>query len=106
LASGEGISANIGGTTLAQLDLTLYRAVRITVATPSNPASVQVVIAHIDQPNTPKANAIDSLDRYVVPADSNVSRSYDVPGQSIDIGVFPEGNVTGCTVMFTVYAQS
>lgn len=107
LASGEGVSGGVGGTTLAQLDLTQYRAVRITVAAAaSNPADVLVVVAHIDQPNTPNANAIDNLDRYTLPANGNVSRSYDMPGQNVDIAAFPEGGVSGCTVLFTVYAQS
>ena len=107
LASGNGISVSVGGTTLAQLDLTQYRAMRLTVAASAfNPADVLVAIAHVDQPNTSNANAIDNLDRYLVSADGNVSRSYDVPGQSIDIEAFPEGDVSGCTVFFTVYAQS
>lgn len=90
---------------LAQLDLSAYQIMQLSVGNSVNsPAFVVIEIAHVDQPNTPNANAITALDSFTVAPGDSVSRLYEVPGQTVLITAAPEDLASGCVVFFTVYA--
>jgi hypothetical protein len=92
---------------LAQLDVAAYEAMRLSVGNWVNsPAALVIDIAHINEPNTPNANAITALDTFVVAPGESVSRLYEVPGDTVLISASPETQASGCSVFFTVYART
>src|SRR5208283_370077 len=53
---------------LAQLDLSSYRAIRLSVGNwVGSPVSAIIAVSHVDQPDTPNANLITGLDSFAVP---------------------------------------
>lgn len=106
IASGNGVAIDAAGTGLAELDVAQYRSVRITVANWAfSPSSIQVDIAHIINPGTPGANAIDGLDSYILGPDETTSKSYEVPGETIALNAHSTSNSAGCQAFFTIYGR-
>ena len=90
---------------LAQLDLSRYRFIRLSIgAASSNPASLGISLAHVAEPNTPNANLIAALDFFTLAPGDWVSRLYQVPGQTVAFSASPEGQASGCQLDYTLYA--
>src|SRR5208283_5300850 len=69
---------------LAQLDLSSYRAIRLSVGNwVGSPVSAIIAVSHVDQPDTPNANLITGLDSFAVPPGGSVSKVYEVPGEVV-----------------------
>lgn len=106
VASGQAVPVATAPGGLVQVDVEQYRTIRITVANAaSSPSSIDIAIAHIMSPGTPAANAIELLDSYTLGPDENVSKSYDVPGQTIALEAFSTSQTAGCTAFFTIYGR-
>jgi hypothetical protein len=107
LKSGSGVPVAASGTVLVpSLDVSKDGQIRVTVGNSSFSASaVNIGIAHIENPGTSGANAIDSLDLFTVPIGQNISRSYAVPGRTIEVSASPANGHAGSTVFFTIFGR-
>jgi hypothetical protein len=82
LADGNQMTVDEDESELAQLDVSAYRTIRLSVDNWVNsPAPVVIGVSHVDQPNTINANLITALDSFTVPPGGSVSRVYEVPGE-------------------------
>ena len=93
---------------LAQLDLSAYRAIRLSVDNwEHSPAPVAIVVSHVDEPDTINANFITGLDSFTVPPGESVSRAYEVPGEVVAFLARPEQPpLAGIEIDFTVYGRA
>jgi hypothetical protein len=83
LASGNPLDIDAVQSELAQLDLSSYRTIRLSAGNGAgSPAPVIVAVSHVDQPDTPNANAITALDSFTLAPGESVSEVYEVPGRS------------------------
>jgi hypothetical protein len=106
----EGNPADVGPdqAQLALLDLSSYSAIRLSAGNwELSPASVVISMSHIDEPNTPNANAITILASITLAPDESVSRVYQVPGRYVALLANPDPPQTGgIKVFFTVYGRT
>lgn len=93
---------------LALLDLSSYEAIRLSAGNwELSPASVVISLSHIDQPNTPNANAITLLDSFTLTPGESVSTLYQVPGEFVALLANPDPPQTsGIKVFFIVYGRA
>lgn len=108
LAQGNPIDVGPIQQQLAQLDLSPYRAIRLSAGNwEQSPAPVVIALSHVDQPNTPNANVITILDSFVLAPDESVSKVYEVPGEVVAFMANPDPpQTTGISVFFTVYGRA
>ncbi len=108
LADGNQMTVDEDESELAQLDLSAYRTIRLSVDNWVNsPAPVVIVVSHVEQPNTINANFITSLDSFTVPPGESVSRVYEVPGEVVTFLARPEHPpLAGIEIDFTVYGRA
>jgi hypothetical protein len=108
LANGNQMTVDENESELAQLDLSAYRTIRLSVENwAHSPAPVVIGVSQVDQPNTINANFITSLDSFTVPPGGSVSRVYEVPGQVVAFLASPEHPpLVGIEIDFTVYGRA
>ena len=108
LASGNQMTVDEDESELAQLDLSAYRTIRLSVDNWVNsPAPVVIGVSHVDQPNTIDANFITGLDSFTVRPGGSVSRVYEVPGEVVVFVAKPEHPpLAGIEIDFTVYGRA
>ncbi len=108
LANGNMMTVDEDESELAQLDLSAYRTIRLSVDNWENsPAPVVVIVSHVDEPNTINANFITGLDSFTVAPGGSVSRVYEVPGETVAFLARPEHPpLAGIEIDFTVYGRA
>ncbi len=108
LAKGNPADVGPDQSQLALLDLSSYAAIRLSVGNwELSPASVIISLSHIDQPNTPNANAIALLDSFTLAPGESVSNLYQVPGEVVALLANPSPpQSSGINVFFTVYGRA
>ena len=108
LADGNQMTVDEYESELAQLDLSAYGTIRLSVGNWENsPAAVVIVVSHVDQPNTINANFITELDSFTVLPGGSVTRAYEVPGEVVAFLARPERPpLAGIEIDFTVYGRS
>jgi hypothetical protein len=108
LASGHDIQVGPNQSQLAELDLSSYRAIRLSVGNwGGSSAPVTLSLSHVDQPNTDNANAISELDSFTVAPSELVSKLYEVPGEVVIFLASPlQPPVGGISVDFTIYGRT
>ena len=108
LADGNQMTVDEDESELAQLDISAYRTIRVSVNNWVNsPAPVVIIVSHVDQPNTINANFITALDSFTVPPGGSVSRVYEVPGEVVAFLARPEHPpLAGIEIDFTVYGRA
>ena len=108
LANGNQMTVDQDESELAQLDVSAYHAIRLSVNNWVNsPAPVVIGVSHVDQPNTINANFITALDSFTVPPGGSVSRVYEVPGEVVAFLASPEHPpLPGIEIDFTVYGRA
>lgn len=108
LAMGNPADVAPDQSELAQLDVSSYRTIRLSVGNwEGSPGPVLIAISHVDQPNTPNANLITRLDSFTVPPGASVSKGYQVPGEVVVFLASPEQPpLDGIQVFFTVYGRT
>jgi hypothetical protein len=105
LADGNQMAVDEHESELAQLDLSAYRTIRLSVGNWANsPAPVVIAVSHVEQPNTINANLITGLDSFAVPPGESASRVYEVPGEVVAFLARPDHPpLAGIEIDFTVY---
>jgi len=84
LASGNPIDVDAVQSELAQLNVSSYRTIRLSAGNgDGSPAPVIVAVSHVDQPDTPNANAITAVDSFTLAPGESVSKVYEVPGEVV-----------------------
>jgi len=108
LAKGNAIQVDQDQSELAQLDLARYETIRLSVGNwEGSPGPVAIDISQIDQPNTPNANAIASVDSFTLAPDESASKVYEVPGEVVVFLASPEQPpLSGIQVDFTIYGRT
>jgi hypothetical protein len=108
LADGNQMTVDEYESELAQLDLSAYRTIRLSVGNWANsPAPVVIAVSHVEQPNTINANFITGLDSFTVPPGGSASRVYEVPGEVVAFLASPEHPpLAGIEIDFTVYGRA
>ena len=108
LADGNQMTVDEDQSQLAQLDLSAYRTIRLSVNNWVNsPAPVVIGVSHVDQPDTINANFITALDSFTVRPGGSVSRVYEVPGEMVAFLASPEHPpLAGIEIDFTVYGRT
>lgn len=108
LASGNPIDVDPVQSELAQLDLSPYRTIRLSAGNwEGSPGPVVIALSQVDQPNTPNANLIASVDSFPLAPGESASRVYEVPGDVVVFVANPEQPpLSGIQVFFTIYARA
>lgn len=108
LASGNPANVDSVQSQLAQLDVSSYGTIRLSAGNwEGSPAPVVIAISQVDQPNTPNANLITSLDSFTLAPGESASRVYEVPGEVVVFLANPElPPQGGIQVFFTVYGRA
>src|SRR5215469_2014910 len=108
LAKGNPIQVDPVQSELAQLDLAPYEAIRLSVGNwEGSPGPVLIAISQVDQPNTPNANLIASVDSFTLAPDESASKVYEVPGEVVVFLANPEQPpLSGIQVFFTIYGRA
>jgi hypothetical protein len=108
LADGNPTNVAPDQSELAQLDLSSYRAIRLSAGNwADSPAPVVISVSHADQPNTPNANLITSLDSFTLAPGESASKVYEVPGEVVVFVASPgQPPVSGIQVFFTIYGRT
>lgn len=93
---------------LAQLDLSSYRAIRLSVGNwVGSPAPAIIAVSHVDQPDTPNANLITGLDSFALAPGESASKVYEVPGEVVVFLASLAGPpVSGINVDFTINGRT
>lgn len=108
LAQGNPADVGPDQAELAQLDLSAYRAIRLSVGNwVGSPAPVGIAISHVDQPNTPNANLITGLDSFTLAPGESVSKVYQIPGKVVVFLAAPDPpQASGIKIDFTIYGRT
>jgi hypothetical protein len=108
LAKGNPVNVDPVQSQLAQLDVSAYRTVRLSVGNwEGSPAAVIISVSHVDQPNTPNANLITLLDSFTLQPGASISNVYEVPGDVVAFLANPEQPPqAGVSVLFTIYGRA
>ena len=108
LASGNPILVDPVQSLLAQLDLSLYRTIRLSAGNGvGSPGPVVITISQIDQPGTPMANAIVEVDSFTVAPNESASKVYEVTGEVVSFLAEPElAPLAGIGLSFTIYGRT
>ena len=108
LAAGNQMTVDEDESELAQVDVSAYRTIRLSVDNwVSSPAPVVIGVSHVDQPNTVNANFITALDSFTVPPGGSVSRVYEVPGEVVAFLATPQHPpLAGIEIDFTVFGRA
>lgn len=108
LAQGNPVGVGPDQQQLALLDLSSYRAIRLSAGNwELSPVPVVIAVSHVDQPDTPNANAITALDEFVLAPNESVSNVYEVPGEVVAFMATPEpAQNDGIQVFFTIYGRA
>ena len=108
LAKGNPIQVDPVQSELAQLNLAPYRTVRLSVGNwEGSSGRVVIAISQVDQPNTPNANLIASVDSFTLAPDESASKVYEVPGEVVVFLANPEQPpLSGIQVFFTIYGRA
>jgi hypothetical protein len=108
LAQGSQADVDPVQSELAQLDVSLYRTIRLSVGNwEGSPGPVIISISHVDQPHTPNANLITGLDSFTLVPGGSVSKAYQVPGEVIVLLANPETPpMSGIQIDFTLYGRT
>ena len=108
LAKGNPIQVDPIQSELAQLNLAPYRTVRLSVGNwEGSPGPVVIAISQVDQPNTPNANLIASVDSFTLAPGESASKAYQVPGEVVMFLANPQQPLlNGIQVAFTVYGRA
>jgi hypothetical protein len=108
LACGNQMTVDEYESQLAQLDLSAYHTIRLSVDNWVNsPAPVVIGVSQVDEPSTINANFITSVDSFTVPPGGSVSRVYEVPGEVVAFLARAEHPpLAGIEIDFTVYGRA
>ena len=108
LARGNPIKVDAAQSELAQLDVSSYRSIRLSVGNWEGSAGpVVITIAQVDQPNTPNANFVVGLDAFTLAPDEWASKVYEIPGEVVTFVANPEQPPPdGIQVFFTIYGRA
>ena len=108
LAKGNPTQVDPVQSELAQLDLAPYEIIRLSVGNwEGSPGPVAIAISQVDQPNTPNANLIASVDSFTLAPDESISKVYEVPGGVVVFLASPEQPPqNGIQVFFTIYGRA
>jgi hypothetical protein len=108
LAKGNPIQVDPAQSELAQLDVSSYGSVRLSVGNKADsPGPVVITIAQVDQPNTPDANFIAGVDAFTLAPDEWASKVYEIPGEVVAFVAGPEQPpLGGIQVFFTIYGRT
>ena len=108
LAKGNPIKVDAAPSELAQLDVSSYRSIRLSVGNwEGSPGPVVITIAQVDQPNTPNANFIVGLDAFTLGPDEWASKVYEIPGEVVAfVADREQPALDGIRVFFTIYGRT
>ena len=108
LAKGNPIQVDPVQSDLAQLNLASYRTVRLSVGNwEGSPGPVVIAVSQVDQPNTPNANLIASVDSFTLAPDESASKVYEVPGEVVVFLANPkQPPLSGIQVFVTIYGRT
>jgi len=108
LAKGNPIKVDPAQSELAQLDVSPYRSIRLSVGNGAgSPGPVVITVTQVDQPDTPDANFIAGLDAFTLAPDCWASKVYEVPGEVVAFVANPEQPpLAGIRVFFTIYGRT
>ena len=108
LAKGNPIQVDPAQSELAQLDVSSYRSVRLSVGNwAGSPGPVVITITQVDQPNTPNASFIAGVDALTLAPDEWASKVYEIPGEVVAFVASPEQSpLDGIQVFFTIYGRT
>ena len=108
LAEGSQADVDPVQSELAQLDVSLYRTIRLSVGNwEGSSGPVVISISHVNQPGTPNANLITGLDSFTLVPGGSVSKAYEVPGEVIVLLANPETPpMSGIQIDFTLYGRT
>jgi hypothetical protein len=108
LAKGDPIQVDPAQSELAQLDVSSYGSVRLSVGNKADsPGPAVITIAQVDQPNTPDANFIAGIGAFTLAPDEWASRVYEIPGEVVAFVAGPEQPpLGGIQVFFTIYGRT
>ncbi len=108
LASGNQTNVDPVQSQLAQLDLSPYRTIRLSIASWEGSAGpVIIAISQVDQPNTPNTNLIALVDSFTLAPGESASKVYEVPGEVVVFLADPQPPpLDGIQVDFTIYGRA
>jgi hypothetical protein len=108
LASGNQIHVDPVQSQLAQLDLSPYGTIRLSIGNwEGSPGPVLIAVSQVDQPNTPNANLIALVDSFTLAPGESASKAYQVPGEVVMFLANPQQPLlNGIQVAFTVYGRA
>jgi hypothetical protein len=108
LAKGNPIQVDPVQSELARPDLAPYRTIRLSVGNwEGSPGPVVIAISQVDQPDTPNANLIASVDSFTLAPDESASKVYEVPGEVVVFLANPaQPPLSGIQVFFTIYGRA
>ncbi len=108
LAQGNPVVVGPDQQQLAQLDLSPYQAIRLSVGNwELSPSPVVIALSHVDQPDTPDANLVTGMDSFRLAPGEEVSKVYELPGAVVALMATPDqSQASGLNVFFTVYGRA
>jgi hypothetical protein len=108
LASGNPANVDAVQSQLAQLDVSPYGTIRLSAGNwEGSPGPVVIAVSQVDQPNTPNANLITSVDSFTLAPGESASRVYQALGEMVAFVANPEQPpLAGIQVFFTIYGRT
>jgi len=108
VAKGNPIQVDPAQSELAQLDVSSYRSIRLSIGNwADSPGPVVITISQVDQPNTPNANLITSVDSFTLAPGESASKVYQALGEVVVFVANPEQPpLGGIQVFFTIYGRT
>jgi hypothetical protein len=108
LAGGTQVNVDPVQSQLAQLDLSPYRTIRLSIGSwEGSSGPVIIAVSQVDQPNTPNANLIAIVDSFTLAPDESASKVYEVPGEVVVFLANPQQPpLDGIQVDFTIYGRT
>ena len=108
LASGNPANIDPVQSQLAQLDVSPYGTIRLSAGNwEASPGPVVIAVSQVDQPNTPNANLIASVDSFTLAPGESASKVYQALGEVVVFVANPEQPpLSGIQVFFTIYGRT
>lgn len=95
LASGSEFAVDPEQSELAQLELSPYRAVRLSVGNwVGSTSPVEIAASHVASAGSPNANLITGLDSFTLAPGDSATKVYEVPGNVVVFLASPQSTPT------------
>jgi hypothetical protein len=108
LASGNPTDVDPVQSQLAQLDVSPYGTIRLSAGNwGGSPGPVVIAVSQVDQPDTPNANLIASVDSFALAPGESASKVYKALGEVVVFVASPQQPpLAGIQVFFTIYGRT